>query len=1069
MMRPAAGGGSEPEAKGPRLLPPPPPSCPTAHREYRQKALQQIRNSLMPFAHQGSSADSRSQRSSASSTASESGSYASLPSHASSEDTCLRPTKRTPKDYGQDKEPPINGLSRTPGKLTMKALRKGSQDGVPLWERSILEASVGSSSSVRSDSPVGALPRGGPLASHPDFPPSEPPPPPPPPRGIHANHSLLKQTRAPSSVGGYSSNSSSSAPAKGSSPVPQGLLGSRLLYPGAAPPPPYPASLSSAPSYAASSSSGGRQSPANTVSSSSEYSVPSGQKRTPPPAYTPPPLPQSPQPPGGPAPPRPLPLQAWSARQAKSQSPVIMQSVKSTQVQKPVLQTAIAPTAPMAQTPYGFPPSPAPSPAQAFSVASSRPHEPPPYPSQVTPSQCYPVAPTGVAQPPSYALHQHQNGASLPPPPYAALLQGRQEPPAVVPTTEPPSYASSVVALAVQRAAGLGKQPAPVHSNAPSAGGRLAVATTAATTSDLVTTVASICSSQVSALQGIASAGPRKASPVATDTASSASRSESPVSFVSVTSASSPSTQSDSTHDSGRGKTTHQSPIPVRRAWPKEKEEERRASKVRNYSPAAYKFFMEQHVENVLKSHQQRLHRRQQLEAEMAKVGLSEEAQWQIRRMLYQKESNYIRRSRAKMDKSMFCHLKRIGVGAFGEVALVRKKDTDHLYAMKTLSKEDVLKRNQVAHVKAERDILAEADNEWVVKLYYSFQDEENLYFVMDYIPGGDLMSLLIKEGVFQEPLARFYVAELVLALESVHKLGFIHRDIKPDNVLIDHDGHIKLTDFGLCTGFRWTHNSKYYQKNGEHVRQDSMEPDKNWSKECHCPSGTNGGCSSSGGGKPLERRRKKEHQRCLAQSLVGTPNYIAPEVLARHGYGQSCDWWSVGVILYEMLVGQPPFLANSPSETQYKVLNWEKTLQIPKVPELSPEGIDLILKLCCGADKRLGRNGADEIKAHPFFASVCFDGNLRKQPAPYVPKIRYAADTSNFDAVDDLALEKPDPAPTSADSNGRHPEHAFFEFTFRRFFDGSGQPYPVGAGSAGGAAPGQEEGADGRGSPVYV
>lgn len=149
--------------------------------------------------------------------------------------------------------------------------------------------------------------------------------------------------------------------------------------------------------------------------------------------------------------------------------------------------------------------------------------------------------------------------------------------------------------------------------------------------------------------------------------------------------------------------------------------------------------------------------------------------------------------------------------------------------------------------------------------------------------------------------------------------------------------------------------------------------------------------------------------------------------------------------------------------------MNWEKTLQIPKVPELSPEGIDLILKLCCGADKRLGRNGADEIKAHAFFASVCFDGNLRKQPAPYVPKIRYAADTSNFDAVDDLALEKPDPAPTSADSNGRHPEHAFFEFTFRRFFDGSGQPYPVGAGSAGGAAPGQEEGADGRGSPVYV
>lgn len=123
-----------------------------------------------------------------------------------------------------------------------------------------------------------------------------------------------------------------------------------------------------------------------------------------------------------------------------------------------------------------------------------------------------------------------------------------------------------------------------------------------------------------------------------------------------------------------------------------------------------------------------------------------------------------------------------------------------------------MIRRNQVAHVKAERDILAEAELEWVTKLYYSFQDKENLYFIMEYIPGGDLMALLIKKGIFEEPLATFYIAELVLAIESVHKMGFIHRDIKPDNILIDKDGHIKLTDFGLCTGFRWTHNSKYYQ-----------------------------------------------------------------------------------------------------------------------------------------------------------------------------------------------------------------------------------------------------------------
>lgn len=192
----------------------------------------------------------------------------------------------------------------------------------------------------------------------------------------------------------------------------------------------------------------------------------------------------------------------------------------------------------------------------------------------------------------------------------------------------------------------------------------------------------------------------------------------------------------------------------------------------------------------------------------------------------------------------MILSFQTIGVGAFGEVTLVKKVDSKHLYAMKTLRKADVLKRNQVAHVKAERDILAEADNEWVVKLYYSFQvclpslhflsiintkmkflimwflfllfqDKDNLYFVMDYVAGGDLMSLLCKYGVFKESLARFYIAELTCAVESVHKMDFIHRDIKPDNILIDSNGHLKLTDFGLCTGFRWTHNSKYYQING--------------------------------------------------------------------------------------------------------------------------------------------------------------------------------------------------------------------------------------------------------------
>ncbi|XP_054835083.1 serine/threonine-protein kinase LATS1 isoform X3 [Eublepharis macularius] len=420
-------------------------------------------------------------------------------------------------------------------------------------------------------------------------------------------------------------------------------------------------------------------------------------------------------------------------------------------------------------------------------------------------------------------------------------------------------------------------------------------------------------------------------------------------------------------------------------------------------------------------------------------VGLSQEAQDQMRKMLCQKESNYIRLKRAKMDKSMFVKIKTLGIGAFGEVCLARKVDTNALYATKTLRKKDVLLRNQVAHVKAERDILAEADNEWVVRLYYSFQDKDNLYFVMDYIPGGDMMSLLIRMGVFPENMARFYIAELTCAVESVHKMGFIHRDIKPDNILIDRDGHIKLTDFGLCTGFRWTHDSKYYQS-GDHPRQDSMDFSNEWGDPANCRCGDRL--------KPLERRAARQHQRCLAHSLVGTPNYIAPEVLLRTGYTQLCDWWSVGVILFEMLVGQPPFLAHTPLETQMKVINWKTSLHIPLQAKLSPEASDLIIKLCRGPEDRLGKNGADEIKAHPFFKSIDFSSDLRQQPASYIPKITHPTDTSNFDPVDPDKLWSEDKEGNVNDTlngwykNGKHPEHAFYEFTFRRFFDDNGYPY---------------------------
>lgn len=436
--------------------------------------------------------------------------------------------------------------------------------------------------------------------------------------------------------------------------------------------------------------------------------------------------------------------------------------------------------------------------------------------------------------------------------------------------------------------------------------------------------------------------------------------------------------------------------------------------------PEAFKFFMEQRIENIHKAYQQRMQRRMKLEQEMAKRGLDEPTSEQMRRILYQKESNFLRLRRAKMHKDLFKTVKPLGIGAFGVVSLVRKIDTNKLYAMKTLRKADVLRRNQVAHVKAERDILAEADNEWVVKLFFSFQDSENLYFVMEYIPGGDMMSLLIKLGTFPEHLALFYIAELVCAIESVHKMGFIHRDIKPDNILIGSDGHIKLTDFGLCTGFRWTHDSKRYLPKGHHQRHHSMEPGQ-WDDE-EPP-------------KPLEMRRLREGDRSIAHSLVGTPNYIAPEILQRLGYKQLCDWWSVGVIMYEMLVGQPPFMAPTPSETQHKIMNWSQYLHIPRHASMSAAAANLILCFCSDPMERIGRKGPEEIKSHPFFSAIDWSVGIRNYEPPYVPKIMFDADTSNFDPIPQSQLQKLHSKKNDVSSLPKgQPEHAFYEWTFIRF-----------------------------------
>ncbi|XP_017000557.2 serine/threonine-protein kinase Warts [Drosophila takahashii] len=793
---------------------------------------------------------------------------------------------------------------------------------------------------------------------------------------------------------------------------------------GAPPPPPpsYTASMQSRQSPTQSQQSDYRKSPSSGIYSATSAGSPS-------------PITVS-------LPPAPLAKPQPRVYQARSQQPIIMQSVKSTQVQKPVLQTAVAPQSPSSASasnspvhvltaPPSYPQKSAAVVQQQQQAAAQQQHQ------QQQHQQSKPPTPT---TPPLVGLNSKATGVCLEPPSYAKSMQAKAA--TMVPQQQVQQVQQQqqqhhqqqqqLQALRVLQAQAQRERdqrererdqqkltngnpsrqlppPPPYQSNNNSSDMK--------PPSSCNNNNIQISNSNLATTPPIPPAKYNNNTGANSSGGSNGSTSTTASSSTAATSASSCK------------KIKHASPIPERKKISKEKEEERKEFRIRQYSPQAFKFFMEQHIENVIKSYRQRTYRKNQLEKEMLKVGLPDQTQIEMRKMLNQKESNYIRLKRAKMDKSMFMKLKPIGVGAFGEVTLVRKIDTsNHLYAMKTLRKADVLKRNQVAHVKAERDILAEADNNWVVKLYYSFQDKDNLYFVMDYIPGGDLMSLLIKLGIFEEELARFYIAEVTCAVDSVHKMGFIHRDIKPDNILIDRDGHIKLTDFGLCTGFRWTHNSKYYQENGNHSRQDSMEPWEEYSEN---------------GPKPtvLERRRMRDHQRVLAHSLVGTPNYIAPEVLERSGYTQLCDYWSVGVILYEMLVGQPPFLANSPLETQQKVINWEKTLHIPPQAELSRDATDLIRRLCAAADKRLGKS-VDEVKGHDFFKGIDF-ADMRKQKAPYIPEIKHPTDTSNFDPVDPEKLRSNDSNMSSGDDidlNDR-PFHGFFEFTFRRFFDDKQPP----------------------------
>ncbi|XP_017345434.1 myotonin-protein kinase isoform X2 [Ictalurus punctatus] len=327
-----------------------------------------------------------------------------------------------------------------------------------------------------------------------------------------------------------------------------------------------------------------------------------------------------------------------------------------------------------------------------------------------------------------------------------------------------------------------------------------------------------------------------------------------------------------------------------------------------------------------------------------------------IRRFLQWAEPlvRQVKKTRIKRDD--FNILKVIGRGTFSEVAVARMCNTQQVYALKIMNKWDMLKRGQTACYQEEREVLLKGDRRWITELHYAFQDDNYLYLAMDYYVGGDLLTLLSKFGDhIPEDMAQFYLAEMVMAIDSVHRLGYVHRDVKPDNILLTADGHVRLGDFGSCL----------------RLQDDGM----------------------------------------VHSSLaVGTPDYLSPEILRAveggGGYGIECDWWALGVCAYEMLLGTTPFYAESLSETYAKIIHFQDYFEFPaSAVEISEEARSLITGLLCDRNERLGANGSADFRSHPFFSGLEWSA-LHQMPAPYQPEVSNATDTSNFDVLDDCLSE---------------------------------------------------------------
>ncbi|KAM5167180.1 ribosomal protein S6 kinase alpha-2 isoform 1-T1 [Callospermophilus lateralis] len=335
--------------------------------------------------------------------------------------------------------------------------------------------------------------------------------------------------------------------------------------------------------------------------------------------------------------------------------------------------------------------------------------------------------------------------------------------------------------------------------------------------------------------------------------------------------------------------------------------------------------------------------------------------------------SHHVKEGFEKADPSQFELLKVLGQGSYGKVFLVRKvtgSDAGQLYAMKVLRKATLKVRDRVRS-KMERDILAEVNHPFIVKLHYAFQTEGKLYLILDFLRGGDLFTRLSKEVMFTEEDVKFYLAELALALDHLHSLGIIYRDLKPENILLDEEGHIKITDFGLS--------------------KEAIDHDKR------------------------------------AYSFCGTIEYMAPEVVNRRGHTQSADWWSFGVLMFEMLTGSLPFQGKDRKETMALIL--KAKLGMPQF--LSSEAQSLLRALFKrNPCNRLGAgiDGVEEIKRHPFFVTIDWNKLYRKEiKPPFKPAVGRPEDTFHFDP--EFTTRTPTDSPGVPPSANAH--HLFRGFSF--------------------------------------